>query len=340
MTQAGSPRAGRDSYADDLIRGFEQLRRGDDEIAGYKGANLGELTAGLLPVPQGFVITTAAYRLAMVPPHRRELLALVSEALRTGDRAEVECVGLAIRTDLVRAPVPADLAVAITSAYRKLGNNVAVVVRSSMICDDRAGTSLRSASETFADVRGETNLLEKVVACWMNLWCPSMIGYRQLWNQQNEPSMGIVVQRMVRGTKAGILLTTDPSATDRSRILIEAASQPAAGATSAQTSRDAYSVRKADMRLVEVKLAADAGPAAQQTEPTPGPIATPPLWMEGRGVSEHERRKDARVLNNHQVFALSSIGADVERQYGSPQEVDWVFEDGSFYLLRSRGIVG
>jgi pyruvate,water dikinase len=62
--------------------------------------------------------------------------------------------------------------------------------------------------------------------------------------------------------------------------------------------------------------------------------------MEGRGMSEQERAQDARVLTNHQVFALSSIGADVERQYGSPQEVDWVFEDGSFYLLRSRGIVG
>ena len=41
---------------------FADLGRGDIAVAGGKGANLGELTRAGLPVPPGFVLTTAAYR--------------------------------------------------------------------------------------------------------------------------------------------------------------------------------------------------------------------------------------------------------------------------------------
>src|SRR5215210_897381 len=44
------------------VRWFSDLGRGDLADAGGKGANLGELTRAGLPVPPGFVLTTAAYR--------------------------------------------------------------------------------------------------------------------------------------------------------------------------------------------------------------------------------------------------------------------------------------
>ncbi len=43
------------------IRWFEEIRLTDTGSVGGKGANLGELTAGGLPVPPGFVITGEAY---------------------------------------------------------------------------------------------------------------------------------------------------------------------------------------------------------------------------------------------------------------------------------------
>jgi phosphoenolpyruvate synthase/pyruvate phosphate dikinase len=44
------------------FRGFIQVRRGDLEEAGGKGANLGELSRAGFPMPPGFVRTTAAYQ--------------------------------------------------------------------------------------------------------------------------------------------------------------------------------------------------------------------------------------------------------------------------------------
>ena len=43
------------------VRWFDRLGREDVAVAGGKGANLGELTAGGFPVPPGFVVTAGAY---------------------------------------------------------------------------------------------------------------------------------------------------------------------------------------------------------------------------------------------------------------------------------------
>ena len=47
-----------------LVRSLDELTAADLPEAGGKGANLGELRRAQFPVPDGFVITTAAYALA------------------------------------------------------------------------------------------------------------------------------------------------------------------------------------------------------------------------------------------------------------------------------------
>jgi hypothetical protein len=55
-----------------LIRRLDELGRGDIDVAGGKGANLGELVRAGLPVPPGFVLTTAAYRRFVASTRRRD----------------------------------------------------------------------------------------------------------------------------------------------------------------------------------------------------------------------------------------------------------------------------
>jgi pyruvate,water dikinase len=47
------------------ITWFSELGRDDVALVGGKGANLGEMTRAGLPVPDGFVVTAAAYIDAM-----------------------------------------------------------------------------------------------------------------------------------------------------------------------------------------------------------------------------------------------------------------------------------
>ena len=44
-----------------FIKDFKELTKNDVELAGWKGASLGEMTQAGIPVPSGFVIVSGAF---------------------------------------------------------------------------------------------------------------------------------------------------------------------------------------------------------------------------------------------------------------------------------------
>ena len=86
-----------------LVRSLDELTTADLPEAGGKGANLGELRRARFPVPDGFVITSAAYALAA------EAAGVTGETPATA------------RVRLVASPAPAGIADAVRDAYRALG---------------------------------------------------------------------------------------------------------------------------------------------------------------------------------------------------------------------------
>ena len=80
----------------------------------------------------------------------------------------------------VRGPraLPADLAYEIDDAYRRLGDDVAVAVRSSATAEDLPELSFAGQQETYLNVRGAEALEDAVRRCWASLWTARAIGYR------------------------------------------------------------------------------------------------------------------------------------------------------------------
>ena len=71
-------------------RPFEDLRAGDVEYAGGKGANLGELCAAGQPVPPGFVVGAPAYAAYCEETGVRAKLAELFHGLDVEDTAALE----------------------------------------------------------------------------------------------------------------------------------------------------------------------------------------------------------------------------------------------------------
>ena len=90
------------------VRPFADLGRGDLADAGGKGANLGELTRAGLPVPPGFVLTTAAYR-AFVAGIGEEVLRL-ADVPRDADPSAYDEPARRIHALFDATPVPGDIA--------------------------------------------------------------------------------------------------------------------------------------------------------------------------------------------------------------------------------------
>jgi pyruvate,water dikinase len=180
-------------------------------------------------------------------------------------------------------------------------------------------------NETFTNVSSERDVLQKIVACWMSAFSPRVLSYRASRGLHDEPLLAVVVQKMVRADRAGVMFTADPATDDRSRVVIEAAFGLGEVVVSGQVEPDTYVVSKEGPSVVEVR-----------TGLKHYKIVSDPTGDKRIPLSEHEGR--ARVLSDAEVLELTRLAIDIEQHYGFPQDVEWAYENERLYVVQSRPI--
>jgi pyruvate,water dikinase len=306
------------NIATPFVVSLDRIGKGDVGQAGGKGANLGEMVLAGLPVPPGFVVTAQAY-----------LHALEAGKVRTKLQelfAAKEPDATALRAVVSAVQIPEDLKQEIRSAWRKLGATTAFAVRSSATSEDASSTSFAGMHETFTNVHGENELFEKIVACWASAYTARAIAYRRTQNMMEEPTLAVVVQRMVDSARSGVCFTADPSSADTGRIVLEAAWGLGEVVVGGQVEPDTYTLDKDGPRLLEVRVGRKAFKRARGPN---GREAQIPL-------SEEEARR--RVLSDEEAMQVARLALKVERHYGAPQDVEWAESGGNWYLVQTRPI--
>ena len=303
---------------------FDQLAVDDVEVAGGKGANLGELTKAGLPVPPGFVITAPAYLDAMDAGGVRGEVRSAAGALDPDDSAALSATAEHLH-DLVRkAGVPDGLRRAVLDAYHGIGGGL-VAVRSSATAEDTAGTSFAGMNETFTNVSGDDELIDRVVDCWASLFGERVLSYRATQHVTDEPAIAVVVQRMVDSDRSGVMFSADPASGDRSRMVIEGAFGLGEVVVGGLVEPDTYVVAKDGPRLLEVRIghkpfAIRRGPGGDERVELP---------------SEEAARQ---VLSPDEILDLARLGTRVEQHYRAPQDMEWAYADDGLWLVQSRPI--
>ena len=285
------------------------LRAGDLARVGGKAANLGELLAAGLPVPGGFCVTTDAY-------------ARAAGAVDPGDPAGARAL-------LRAAPVPADVAAAVASAYRSLGNEVPVAVRSSATAEDLPTASFAGQQDTVLNVVGAEAVLDAVRRCWASLWTDRAVAYRrEAGVADGEVRLAVVVQRMIDAQVAGVLFTADPVSGRRTRAVLDASPGLGEAVVSGMVNPDHLAVEPgADGRpaVVERRL----GDKAVAVRALPGG-GTETVTLGG---------SDAACLTDDRALALVALGRRAEEHFGVPQDVEWALDaDGTPWLTQARPI--
>jgi pyruvate,water dikinase len=141
-----------------LTVSLRDLSRTDTACAGGKAATLGELSRAGFPVPDGFVVTTAAFERF-----------LTHNALSSRyTRAQIEV-----------AVLPDDVAAAIQAgAVPFTANGAPLAVRSSSVAEDLAAASFAGQYATVLGVRGVSALPEAVRRCWISAFSSEVAAYR------------------------------------------------------------------------------------------------------------------------------------------------------------------
>ncbi|KUI32620.1 phosphoenolpyruvate synthase [Mycobacterium sp. GA-2829] len=311
-----------------FVRDIAELRIADAEEAGGKGANMGELVAAALPVPPGFVLLRDGYRDSMraggvdaeLAALHRDALGAVSDPVRLDDLAErlqglVHKAGVA---DRVRAEL--------LTAYRALGANTVVAVRSSATGEDGRDASFAGMNATMTNISGEDAVVDAVLRCWMSLFAPRVITYRASRGFAGAPAMAVVVQRMIASEKAGVAFTADPSTGARDRVVIEAAFGLGEVVVSGAVEPDTYVLLKETLDVVDVRLGHKTFQIVRGDD------------GHDTSVSLDAAHADARVLTDAELQSIALLALGIERHNGCPQDTEWAIEGGQTYLVQARPI--
>src|SRR6516165_8564595 len=172
------------------------------ERVGGKAIGLGALLRNRLPVPAGFAVTTDAYRDYL---NACGLAVTIGEMLDGADSAaQILVASERLRALFDDSVLADDIAEQIAAAYRSLGDDVPVAVRSSATAEDTAEASFAGQQDTYLWICGADEVIRHVVRCWASLFTPQAIGYRRRFGVPVEDlAMGVVVQQMVPADVAG-----------------------------------------------------------------------------------------------------------------------------------------
>ncbi|MGD8623238.1 MAG: PEP/pyruvate-binding domain-containing protein [Anaerolineae bacterium] len=297
------------------------------ETVGGKGASLARLVAAGLPVPDGFHVTTAAYRRFVAENNLQPGILAALEPVEITKPATLEAASAAIAALFVEAQTPPDVAGAIALAYAALaGRDPIVAVRSSATAEDLPEASFAGQQESYLNVDGYGEVLEAVKRCWASLWTARAIGYRARQGIGPEGlSLAVVVQALVPAEAAGILFTANPVTGRRDQAVISAAWGLGEAVVGGLVTPDAYTVDKTEELIVERQI------ADKQV-----------MTVRINGGTKEQAVPDdlcrAPVLDDGIAVQLARLGARIEELYGMPMDIEWALADGTLSIVQARPV--
>lgn len=308
----------------EFTKPFSKLGKGDANIAGGKGASLGEMLKSGIPVPDGFVVLSSTFDHFL---HETDLTQEIEAILKTVDHKAIHTIDSAsekIRGLIENQPVPEDIAKEIKTEFSKLGSEF-VAVRSSATAEDGAEHAWAGQLESFLNTN-EDALLDNVRKCWGSLFTPRAIFYRfEKELHGTDISVAVVVQKMIQSEVSGIAFSVHPITEDYNQLIIEAGYGLGEAIVSGSITPDSYVVEKEPRSILDTNV----------SEQKRG------LFRRGAGnewkeIESSEWKK--QKLSNEQISELSNIILNIENHYAFPCDIEWAFEGGKFYIVQSRPI--
>ncbi len=308
-----------------FTRRLSSIRERHLALAGGKAVNLGEMMKAGLPVPEGFAILTSAYEIFIEENGLQEAIERLLADASLMDAQKLRLEAEIIRRSIIEGVTPEPIRREIDAAYAKLGEDF-VAVRSSATAEDLPGTSFAGQYSSYLNISGRTKLQAHIRRCWASLWNYRALSYRLRQKAgEEDPAHGVVVQRMINAEKSGILFTANPVNGRRDRMLLNASWGLGEAIVGGEVTPD------------EWLLAHDSGGILREN------IADKKLMTVRRenGVGERsvpEGKRGTPTLNEEEIRRLYELGTNVQRHFGSPQDIEWAHSDCKFYLVQTRPI--
>ena len=353
-----------------LAEWFADADMNDTATVGGKGASLGEMFQKLsgigVKVPDGFTLTTAAFKQfveAEIPettwnnigaPEDIEelrnaaincstLASALEVCLRDADPKDH--LNLNSRASLARSlvretPVPDEIKLVIAQEYSKLCElyhpGVDVAVRSSATTEDSADASFAGQYESYLNVSGEQDIIEKWRRCVASMFTERAIGYHiEHGMHPLDSAIAVVVMKMARSDKAcsGVMFTIDPDSGHDGVIHIGSSYGLGELVVQGVVSPDTYTVWKEGLRQDKFPIVHRTLGSKEQMMIYHEEAANE---VQSIAVPYEERRRWS--LTRDECIQLAQMALKIEDYFAKPMDIEWAKDGvtGDLFIVQAR----
>ena len=329
---------------DNYIKWLSNLSKEDVPLAGGKGANLGEIFNAKFPVPQAFVVTTDVFFKFLNDAKIQDDIRAILNRIDVDNTEDLAKKSGEIREIVTSAEMPENLQKEILEAYdhfnvdldelkgspgalailKSAREPVFVSVRSSATAEDLEDSSFAGQQESFINVKGNPELIEKVKRCFASIFTARSIYYRKKKGFEDLVGIAAIVQKMVNSDKSGVIFSKNP-VNGEDNVLIESVFGQGEGIVSGKIKPDQHTITR-ELELVSEKIS-DKKIAIIRT--AGGQTKTIQLTPE---------KSHQRVLKTYEVKQLAEYAIKLEEYYEKPQDIEFAIEGDEIFILQTRPI--
>ena len=333
-----------DEISEGFVKWFSELNKDSGAVAGGKGANLAEIFNLKIPVPPGFVVTAQAYDYFIKKAKLDDKIKNILSKIDYEDTKQLDESTKQIRELIVNSEFPEEMKKEIIEAYETLSvtdydieesgaleileaisESVFVAIRSSATTEDLAEASFAGQQDTYLNIKGNEDLIEKVKKCFASLFTSRAAYYRiKKGFKHEQSSLAVVVQKMINSDKSGVIFSKDPNYKNEN-VVMEAVFGLGEGIVSGRITPDKYEVSK-ELEIIDKKISEKK---IVMTRNSSG---------ENVIIKLKEEKSKEQVLTTYEIKMLAEYALKLEEHYNKPQDIEFAIEDSKIFIVQTRPI--
>ena len=309
------------------------------KTVGVKGSGLSRVYENKFPVPDGFILTTEAFRSFLRYNNLEKKIAeTISNFFAQNSGKALKELHLDIEKLFIGSEMPEPLRNSLFEHYenmsigreaKELGGRALdmvragrtyhlVSVRSSPTTED-----VKHLGSVFC-VKGKTEVERAVKKMWSCTFCPRMV--IKYWKHDKTlPLMAVVVKKMVNAEKSGVVYTCNPDNSSSEQIVIESAIGIGDIISSGAITPDEYIISKPDRQILDKKIRKKTLFSA--------------ISMDTGFLSKRPLAAAAASLTDYDIKNITEVANNIEFLFQKPLEIEFCMERGRIYILQVRDLL-
>ena len=342
--------------ASTYLKWLDETDINEVDVVGGKNASLGEMIKNLkhlnIKVPYGFVVTADSYDLFMAHNNLVEKIQVIIDETDIDDFVDLKRNSLKIRNLIVDGEIPDTLKADIIKYYKALSHKYLdnhnqpqeytdVAVRSSGTSEDLPDASFAGQQDTYLNVRGNTQLLERIKSCFASLYTDRAICYRKTMGYLQNVKLSVCVQKMVRSDLgcSGVAFSIDPDSGFKDVVVINGSWGLGEMVVSGQVKPDEFIIHKKTLDLGYKAI----------IDKTLGDKINKMVYADEHDkrtkIVQVEKFKQNRFcLDDIRILQLASWTQSIEAHYSNkynrwcPVDVEWALDGltNELYIVQAR----